>query len=279
MDRTNFILFCFDNSIKGTELMKAIVLSAGQGKRLLPLTAASPKCLLTIQGKALIEWQIDELRKCGIHQIVVVTGYRADKIDDLLHRRYGSDGLKTIYNKDYAKGDNLVSCWAAHGEMTEDFILLNGDTLFEADVLKTLMQSPGNHITVVVSHKDAYDADDMKVKMEGCRLVQIGKHIPQEEIHGESIGMIRFHGQGPALFCNAMESALRDPKATRYWYLSVIDAMAGQMPVWTCSIDGLKWCEVDYPADLKHADSVVAACALNAGAGVDAESCRRKTDG
>lgn len=247
--------------------MKVIILSAGQGKRLLPLTAASPKCLLAIEGKALIEWQIDELRKCGIHQIVVVTGFRADKIDALLHRRYGSEGLKTIYNKDYATADNLVSCWAAHAEMTEDFILLNGDTLFEANVLKALMQSSGNPITVVVSHKSAYDADDMKVKMDGGRLVQIGKTIPQEEIHGESIGMIRFHGQGPALFCSAMERALRDPKAAGYWYLSVIDEMARQMPVWTCSTDGLEWCEVDYPADLKHADRVVAACVRNEGAG------------
>jgi len=250
--------------------MKAIVLSAGQGKRLLPLTAESPKCLLTIRGKSLIEWQIDELRKCGIDQIVVVTGYRADKIDDLLQRRYRSDGLKTIYNEDYAMTDNLVSCWAAHDEMTEDFILLNGDTLFEADVLKTLMQSPENHITVVVSHKGAYDADDMKVKMEACRLVQIGKKIPQEDIHGESIGMIQFRGQGPALFCSAMERALRDPEATGYWYLSVIDELARQIPVWTCSINGLKWCEVDYPIDLKHADRVVAACTLNEGSGCDA---------
>ena len=250
--------------------MNAIILSAGQGKRLLPLTAAMPKCLLTIQGKAILEWQIDELRKCGIHQIVVVTGYGADKVDELLRRRYGSDGLKTIYNGDYAKTDNLVSCWAAHVEMTEDFILLNGDTLFEADVLKALMQSPGNPVTVVVSHKGAYDADDMKVKLEGSRLVRIGKAIPQEDTHGESIGMIRFHGQGPELFCSSMESALRDPKATGYWYLSVIDEMAGRMPVWTCSIDASKWCEVDYPADLKHADRVVSACVRNDGAGVNA---------
>ena len=66
--------------------MKAIILSAGQGKRLLPLTAEIPKCLLPIQGKKLIEWQIDALHRCGIDKITVVTGYRAEKVDEVLQR-------------------------------------------------------------------------------------------------------------------------------------------------------------------------------------------------
>ncbi len=239
--------------------MKAIVLSAGQGRRLLPLTAASPKCLLPVQGKTLIEWQIDELNKCGIHRITVVTGYRAKKVEELLHRRYGTERVKTLYNESYAKTENLVSCWAACNEMTEDFILLNGDTLFEAAVLKRLFESPACPVTVVVNHKDFYDADDMKVEMEGCRLVKIGKDITPDEVHGESIGIILFRGEGPKLFCSTMERVLGDPKADKKWYLSVIDEIARIMPVWTCSISGLQWCEIDYPTDLKYAESVVTA--------------------
>jgi len=64
------------------------------------------------------------------------------------------------------------------------------------------------------------------------------------------------------LFRSALKKALNDPEAGRKWYLSVIDDMAQVMPVWTCSITGLKWCEVDYPADLKQADGVVSVCAI-----------------
>ena len=67
--------------------MKAVILSAGQGKRLLPLTADSPKCILPIMGQTLIEWQIDELAKCGIDQVTVVLGYRADKVERILRSR------------------------------------------------------------------------------------------------------------------------------------------------------------------------------------------------
>ena len=242
--------------------MKVIILSAGQGKRLLPLTAEIPKCLLPIQGKKLIEWQIDAMHQCGIDKITVVTGYRAEKVDEVLQRSYGPGRIKTLYNSAYAITDNLVSCWAARHEMNEDFILLNGDTLFETAVLKRLLESSDRPATVVVNHKNMYDVDDMKVEMEGRRLVRIGKNIAHDRAQGESIGMILFRGEGPMLFRSALKKALNDPEAGRKWYLSVIDEMAQVMPVWTCSITGLKWCEVDYPADLKQADGVVSVCAI-----------------
>ncbi|MBW2708468.1 MAG: phosphocholine cytidylyltransferase family protein [Deltaproteobacteria bacterium] len=235
--------------------MKTIILSAGQGKRLLPLTAETPKCLLSVQKKTLIEWQIDALRQCGVDKIIVVTGYRGEKVEAVLQRSYGP--VRTLYNPAYATTDNLVSCWAARHEMDEDFILLNGDTLFETDVLKRLFKSPDRPVTVVVDHKELYDADDMKVAMEGRRLLRIGKNIAHDKVQGESIGMILFRGAGPMLFRNALKKALGDAAAGGKWYLSVIDEMARIMPVWTCSITGLRWCEVDYPADLEQADRVV----------------------
>ncbi len=72
--------------------------------------------------------------------------------------------------------------------------------------------------------------------------------------------MILFRDRGPMLFRDAIEKALRDPSSNSKWYLSVIDDLAQSMPVWTCSVEGLQWCEVDYPADLKLAEGVVAAC-------------------
>ena len=240
--------------------MKAVILSAGQGRRLLPLTADRPKCILPIMGQTLIEWQIDELAKCGIDQVIVVLGYRAYKVEEILRSRYGSSRVRTVYNEAYAVSDNLVSCWTVHDEMDEEFILLNGDTLFEAAVLQRLLGTNDHPVTVVINQKSCYDADDMKVELEGCRLIKIGKDLVPEQVHGESIGMIMFRDEGPMLFHDAIEKALRDPAAQKKWYLSVIDDLARKFPVWTCSINDLKWCEVDYKADIKQAEEVVAAC-------------------
>ncbi len=254
--------------------MKAVILSAGQGKRLLPLTADRPKCILPVRGRTMIEWQIDELAKCGIEQVTVVLGYGADKVEGILRRRYGSNRVRTVYNEAYAVSDNLVSCWAAHDEMDSDFILLNGDTLFEVAVLQRLLDTESHPVTVVVSHKSRYDDDDMKVQLNGRQLVKIGKDLLPDQVSGESIGMILFRDRGPALFRNAIENALGDPSSQSKWYLSVIDELAREMPVWTCSVEGLQWCEVDFPADLKLAEDVVAACDRPRRGRDDASACR-----
>ena len=254
--------------------MKAVILSAGQGKRLLPLTADRPKCILPVRGQTMIEWQIEELVKSGIDRVTVVLGYCADKVEQVLRRRYGSDKVKTIYNPAYAVSDNLVSCWVASDEMSSDFILLNGDTLFEAAVVKRLLDTDSQPVTVVVSHKSQYDDDDMKVELDGRRLVRIGKDLLPDQVNAESIGMILFRDQGPVLFRNALEKALRDPSSKRKWYLSVIDKLAQTMPVLTCSINGLQWCEVDYPADLQLAVDVVSACDRSSKGGAAEDTCR-----
>ena len=258
--------------------MKVIILSAGQGTRLLPLTAKIPKCLLEIQGKTILEWQIGELHKCGIDQITVVTGYGSDKVEALLQQKYQEQSIKTHYNPDYAITDNLVSCWKARDEMHEDFILLNGDTLFEAAIVRSLLASPVSPITVTINHEDTYDADDMKVSLADTRLVNISKDIAADKVHGESIGMILFRGAGPMIFRKGLEEAINDTKTVRRWYLSVIDAIAQEKTVLTRSIKGLLWCEVDYVVDLQKADLVVTA--FSAGSLVDtaaADFKRQKT--
>ena len=181
--------------------MKALILSAGQGSRLLPLTADKPKCLLPIGPFCLIEWQLRELTAAGVKEVVVVVGYGADQVEETLDRwrRPGLD-IRTIFNPFFNVADNLASCWLARHEMDQDFLILNGDTLFEAAILKTVLASPKAPITITIDRKEYYDSDDMKVHVEGDQLVSVGKTLPAEETNGESIGMILFRDNGPAPF-------------------------------------------------------------------------------
>lgn len=248
----------------GRVRMKAIILSAGQGKRLLPLTADIPKCSILLGRKTILEWQIDVIKKCGIEDVVVVLGYQAGKVEQHLEERYGKGCVRTVFNPFYAVSDNLGTCWIVRGEMNEDFLLLNGDTLFTPSILQRVLESPPHPITVTVNVKDRYDEDDMKVGLEGERLVRIGKDIHRERVQAESIGMLLFRGEGPSIFSRAVEDAMRMPEGTRRWYLSVIDALARRMPVWSCSITGLPWVEIDVPEDLKQAELVIREIDLDA---------------
>src|SRR5262245_30760672 len=239
--------------------MKAVILSAGQGSRLLPLTAERPKCLLPIGPKSLIEWQIDLLSRCGVGEIAVVVGFRAALVEAALARliRPGLR-IRTLLNPFYNVADNLGSCWLARQEMAGDFLLLNGDTLFEAAVLQRLLRNPPAPITVTIDRKSAYDADDMKVHLDGTRLLEIGKTLPPAKTDGESIGLLSFRGEGPQLFVEATDRALRISEGLKSFYLKVIDQLAKSHRVETATIEGLAWGEVDYPADLQRAEQLVA---------------------
>lgn len=238
--------------------MRAIILSAGQGRRLLPLTADTPKCLLPVDGeRTILELQLDALARCGIRDVTVMVGFGAEKVESHLARRAkGNFDVRTRYNPFFGIADNLITCWVATADMSEDFVLLNGDTIFEATVLRRLLASEPAPVTLAIDRKAEYNADDMKVTLEwGTRLRAVSKGIPAALIDGESIGLMTFRGEGVDAFRTALDRAVRNPAALNKWYLHVIDAMAGPMVVKAASIEGLWWMEIDSPTDLAQARS------------------------
>jgi choline kinase len=232
-------------------MKKAIILSAGQGSRLLPLTADQPKCLIDFSGRSLIAWQIASLVANGIDQIVVVTGFRDEKLEGALAAlALPGVTITTRFNPFYKVADNLGSCWIVREEMDQDFIILNGDTLVSPEIVGRLIAGAAAPITVTIDVKDSYDLDDMKVQRDGDRLLQIGKRLEPAETNAESIGMLAFRGEGPAIFRRQVEAMMRTPEGVLNWYLKAIHALAPSGVVGTVSIEGLRWAEVDFPEDL-----------------------------
>jgi choline kinase len=238
-------------------MVNSIILSAGQGRRLRPLTDTRPKCLLPVGAKTVLEWEIEALLAAGIRHSTVVVGFGATMVDRVLAERCPPAAcVQTVLNPRFAEADNLISCWAARHRMSDDFLLINGDTLFEPRIVRRLLLSPPAPVTIAVGRKHVYDADDMKIIREGSVLCRIGKDLPADRCDGESIGMALFRGPGPRLFREALEAAEREPGAARRWYLSVVDEMAARGLVQTLSVDGLRWAEIDFPRDLEAAQSV-----------------------
>ena len=232
-------------------MKKAIILAAGQGSRLLPLTADQPKCLIEFAGKSLIAWQIEALAANGIEEIAVVTGFRDAKLNAALAQiTQPATPIRACFNPFYKVADNLGSCWIVREEMDQDFIILNGDTLVSPEIVAQLIAGAPAPITVTIDVKDSYDLDDMKVQRDGDRLLQIGKRLAPQETNAESIGMLAFKGDGPSIFRNQVEAMMRTPEGVLNWYLKAIHALAPSGVVGTVSIEGLGWAEVDFPEDL-----------------------------
>ncbi|MGZ8999263.1 MAG: phosphocholine cytidylyltransferase family protein, partial [Allosphingosinicella sp.] len=132
---------------EGNRVDRAILLSAGKGSRLLPLTADRPKCLLEVSGRSLLEWQLDSLFEAGIEEMFVVTGFRSDLVEALIAERGQSRGrVSVLFNPFYHVADNLGSAWMARSAMDRPFLLLNGDTLVPPALVSRLVEAPDSPI-------------------------------------------------------------------------------------------------------------------------------------
>jgi choline kinase len=196
------------------------------------------------------------LEAAGVEETLVVTGFGAQLVEQEIARlSLATMRVTTIYNPFFGVADNLASCWIARAAFEGDVLLLNGDTLFELRIAERLIAAPGAGIVVTIDRKGGYDADDMKVETRADTLVAIGKTIHTYD--AESIGFLRFSPEGSARFRDAIETALRDPDNLRRWYLSIIDELAREGGVSVCSIEGLQWGEMDFPADLTANETMV----------------------
>lgn len=233
--------------------MRAIILAAGQGSRLLALTADRPKCLIDFNGRSLLDWQLDMLGRNGVSEALVVTGFRDDQIEAALALRSGGPRVTTLYNPFYKVADNLGTMWIARDWLDGDVLTLNGDTLVSEALVAKVVRARIDGIAVSVDAKDAYDTDDMKVvRGDGGRLLAIGKRL-EEGVNAESIGFIAYRGQGAARFRREVERVMRTAEGTNVWYLKVVHQLAQRERVETLDISGEEWGEVDFPEDVESA--------------------------
>ncbi len=241
--------------------MKVLILGAGQGKRLLPLTEEVPKALLDIHGRTLVERQVDAFVACGIKQFVVITGYgstmMAERLAEIEGRNAGIE-IRTVYNPFYKVADNLASCWMARDEMDCEFIQVNGDNLFRAGLIEDFLKAPEAAVTVAINQKAEYDNDDMKVMLDGDRLTEVGKTLPLEAVNAEAIGIYHFRKDGARLYREVLEKAMLDDAGLKQWFPSAVGTLAKLTEIKVCAITGHEWCEVDFPVDLQHARQLVA---------------------
>jgi choline kinase len=239
--------------------MRAIILSAGQGKRLLPLTENKPKCLVEVNNRTILEWQLDTLLSAGIEDFTIITGFQSRKVEDLILNKYKSYRIECVYNPFYSVSDNLASCWLAREKFYNEFLIINGDDIFETDLIKKLLLSKMAPVTVAVNIKEIYDKEDMKVifNKKDSRLLRVGKDIECLDATGEAIGIHLFRKEGASLFKKKVENLMRDEKALKMWYLSAINGLVNDTDVFICDITGYKWAEVDFVDDVHKANELV----------------------
>jgi|TARA_B100001013_G_C24606891_1_gene441403 choline kinase len=187
--------------------LKSIILAAGEGKRLRPLTSSLPKSMIDIFGIPLLQRQINTMKECGIKDIIVITGYKSELIN--------IPGVTYRTNQNYDTTNMVETLFCAKDDLEDDTIISYADILFEKKVLKNLMKS--NHdmsIVIDLNWKEYWDkrfdnplddAETLKINSEG-NIVEIGQKPKNiEEINGQYIGLMKFNSDGLKVMKNFYE--------------------------------------------------------------------------
>lgn len=249
------------------ENITAIILAAGQGTRLRPYTDHVPKCMVQIDGKPMIEWQIDVLRSAGIHNIVAVTGYKKEKIN--------SEDLIKVYNPEYATTNMVYSLFCAEEFLKNDVLICYGDIVYSKSVAEKMITNDSDIVIAADDNWHAYWSErfedplsDAETFVKGSdRLVRSLGKKPESVMQVESqyIGLTSLNNDG----CNKIKELYHHEKedpagVSNAWgsgrnlrnaYMTdLLNFIAESGELHYQPIEG-GWFEVDDPADLKIAEN------------------------
>lgn len=199
--------------------MKVIILAAGQGTRLRPLTDDKPKCMVEVNGQSIIERQLDTMYSCGVKKedITIVAGYRSDALID----RFGNTGIQIIVNEAYETTNMVCSLMCAQHLMQaeEDVVVSYGDIIYDKTVFRKILEA-ADKMSVIVddawydywSERCENPLDDAETLMFDADdyLVEIGqKTADLAKVQSQYIGLMRFQKGGVQVVLKLMEEAKR----------------------------------------------------------------------
>ncbi len=229
--------------------MKAIILAAGKATRLLPLTKETPQSLLKIRNKTILEMQLNSLNKSGIKDVVAVTGYLADKIENFSKGK----SIRVLFNPFYSVSGMLMTLWVAKEELRNGFIVLYSDVLFEESIINKLMND--KHDICLTIKKDGVREEAEKVKDENGVAIKISKIEDKKEANAEFIGIAKFSKNGAEVLIDVMDEIAKSNINAQF--IDAIQLLIDKgKNVYTCDVGKAKYIDIDFEKDLKQAEEM-----------------------
>jgi len=240
--------------------IQGIVLCAGRGGRLSPLTDALPKCLLTFDGRTILERCLEGLRSAGVGEIFLVTGYHRDMIERFVRDR-GYSGITFVVNADYARTNTAVSLNLALKKAEADVVVVNGDVLFDQGILADLVALP-SVLGAAIDADIPLDGEEIKVIVRGNRIIRIGKDCDPKKSLGEAIGLYKIGRDSIAGLIRIYDD-LEKKGEFHHFFEKGFDLLndrgpAGERAFEIFLTQGRPWIEIDTLEDYRHAECDVA---------------------
>lgn len=232
--------------------MKALILAAGMGTRLKPITDMKPKAMVAVNGQPILFKQIENLVTHGIKDITVVVGYKADLIIEALEMRYPF--VNVITNSRYRETNNMFSAYLAKKDFyNSEFILMNADVFYDCTVIQELMKS--KYVNAIVVDANKYNEENMKVRCIDDRIVEIGKNICKTNSFGLSIDVYKFSTTASFRLFDKITEYVTRRNETNLWTEVAINDILAIEDFRICPLVG-RWIEIDDFDDLNRAERI-----------------------
>ncbi len=235
--------------------MKVVILAAGTGSRLRPYTDELPKALVPMNGRPLLAHMLDTLAAFPVEELVVITGFRAERLHEFFATR--PEKPTFIFNERFDTAGNAYSLLKSESAVLgSDFVKLDADLVFEPSVLRRLIDATGDVRLMADVHPCG--AEEMKIQIDAAgRIVNLSKLIDPAAAYGESIGMEYCTVEGgrrlfPELAAMMAEGLDQEYYEEAYGRL----ARAGAFVTATEVGKDQKWFEIDTIEDLRAAEAL-----------------------
>ena len=233
--------------------MNVIIVAAGQGNRLKPLTNDIPKPLLQIEEKRIIEFNLTNLSALGIEKINIVTGHQSEQFHRLIGNNYKSCRINYIHNSNYRNTDNMFSLWLAMTEIDGEFIFINGDVIVHKNVFERILSSDYDDICLIDDHTKLVP-DAMKVKIQKDKVVSFGRDLSGAD--ARAIGLYKFSNSGFLKYFKQIEYFINKGVINKKIEPALERFIKGH-DLNVLRVESLPWIEIDDLADLEKAKKIV----------------------
>jgi len=232
--------------------MKAIILAAGVGSRIKPMTNNCPKSLLQIGGYTILERMISHIQYCGIKDVIFVLGYLQEQIKDHVNIKFPELNVHFITNNHYAETNTGFSLMLAKDLIKDSvFIKFDADIVFEKAILKKLIEC--NYANCLCIDKNInLDVEEIKVIInDQSKVLKASKTVNPKEAVGESIGIEKIDSATARLLFSELKIMMKDKKNHQAYYECAYNRLIEKnVPFHALDISGLKWTEIDTKDDL-----------------------------
>lgn len=236
--------------------MKAIILAAGVSRRLYPLTYDTPKSLLKLNGKPIIDYQFDALSAVDVNEIVVVLGYYSNMFIEHFEKHHADFRIEVVTNQHFFETNTAYSVWlCSQAAKDQDVLLMNADVLYPVELLQRLVSSHSSDL-MAVEVKPCGDEEVKVIVGEDKRIVTIGKKLIQENALGEFIGVAKFSRNFMSSFFTSLDNLIAAGGKSDY-FEAAIDPILNDHKIYYKDVSDLPCKEIDFVEDLEDAKQLV----------------------